>query len=506
MNNSLFVEQHERGLAFYIDGDLQFDTEDEAIYHEYLVIPAIALAARRFPGDSLRVLICGGGDGLAARDVLRFPQVDRLDLVDYNPEVIKYGKTIFKPFNQGSLESEILTIYEQEAFEFISDFIKNIDKELYHVIICDFTYPNRLEETKIYSQEWYQKLHDILHPGGLVSINGVSPTTRTLGFWCLYKTLLSAGLMAKPLQIDIPSFQSHEYGTWGFFIASDRSILQEEVRSLDPPESGQVFQLNTLLNNFIFEEAIANVCHHARINTLKFPQLFYYLLNPQIPPSLLQVKEPQKNINFLELEFSQSETIAEPIADENLLQLESLAKRWIEQLDRLKTSNHFSESSSETLDLNLAELFPVQHRYHQPKMAEEWVNYLKQLLAEVDLSRLLSSLLKRSQQLPEKVVKDLQDLLEKIRSGEPIDRVSPHIAELVVLLSTTLLMANLVIPDIAFAKGYSSSTEMSNGSYRLYDNNYYGEEDYTVKIIGFFIALLSGYWFYTLFKRSSDNN
>ncbi len=78
---SLFIEHHANGLAFYINGDLQFDTADEALYHEYLVIPAITLAVGRFTTD-LRVLICGGGDGLAARDVLRFPEVRHIDLVD----------------------------------------------------------------------------------------------------------------------------------------------------------------------------------------------------------------------------------------------------------------------------------------------------------------------------------------------------------------------------------------------------------------------------------------
>jgi spermidine synthase len=67
MPTSLFIEEHNNGLAFYINGDLQFDTADEAIYHEYLVIPSIALAVKRFTHTALQVLICGGGDGLAAR-------------------------------------------------------------------------------------------------------------------------------------------------------------------------------------------------------------------------------------------------------------------------------------------------------------------------------------------------------------------------------------------------------------------------------------------------------
>jgi predicted membrane-bound spermidine synthase len=81
-------------VAFYINGDLQFDSQDEAIYHEHLVGPAIALATVRFPQQPLRGLICGGGDGLAARDALRFTAVDTVTIVDYDAAVLQlaHGK------------------------------------------------------------------------------------------------------------------------------------------------------------------------------------------------------------------------------------------------------------------------------------------------------------------------------------------------------------------------------------------------------------------------------
>ncbi len=508
MNHSLFVEYHESGLAFYIDGDLQFDSEDEAIYHEYLVIPAIALAQQRFPNTSLRVLICGGGDGLAARDVLRFPQVDRIDLVDCSPEVIEYGKTTFQPFNQGSFDSEKLTIYEQEAFEFVSNLLETPVQSLYHVILCDFTSPNRVEETQIHSRQWYQNLYRLLHPGGLVSVNALSPQQQSLAFWCLYQTLRSAEFIPYPLQISIPSFHAHNYGTWGFFLASVSPILKVEIQAIEEPKACQFFQKQILYDRFIFEETNANLRHHVCINTRESPQLFYYLLNPQIPTHLQPSSDASKTIDFLTLDCSERQDIAEPTSSDNLLKLESLSKRWLEQFDRVKDAN-FSEESYETLDVNLAELFPVQHRYHDLKMTGEWANYLKQLLAEIDLSRLLSSVLQRSQQLPEKVVKELKDLLEKLHSASPLDRVPPRMAELLLLLSTTLLMANLVLPDVAFAKGYSSDSNYQGnyqGNYRLYDNTYYDDPNYTLKIVGLFITILSAYWLYAIGKKSSEED
>ncbi len=89
MPTSLFIGHHTNGLTFYINEDLQFDTVDEALYNEYLVISVVTLAIGRFPQTGLRVLICGGGDGLVARDVLQFPQVHYIDLVDYNPDVLE---------------------------------------------------------------------------------------------------------------------------------------------------------------------------------------------------------------------------------------------------------------------------------------------------------------------------------------------------------------------------------------------------------------------------------
>jgi spermidine synthase len=204
MPTSLFIEHHTNGFAFYINGDLQFDTADEALYHEYLVIPAVALAVGRFPHTALRVLICGGGDGLAARDVLRFPEVHYIDLVDYNPDVLELAQTVFKPFNEGSLESDRLAVSTQEAFEFVSA----IPDNFYHVVICDFTYPTRPEDTSIYSREWFQQISRVLIPAGLISTNGVSPENRTLGFVVFVSNLIVSSFESKALTTEHPILPS----------------------------------------------------------------------------------------------------------------------------------------------------------------------------------------------------------------------------------------------------------------------------------------------------------
>ncbi|MFN5839239.1 MAG: spermine synthase, partial [Pseudanabaena sp.] len=217
MAASLFVEQHTDGVAFYINGELQFHSADEAIYHEYLTIPAIALAAKRFPDELLRVLICGGGDGLAGRDILRFPQVCHIDLVDYSQEVIDLGKQDFASFNQGSLVNPKVTIHIHEAFAFLNRLVQEFCAESlqnykYHAIICDFTYPTSVTETQVYALEWFDLLKQVLVPSGIIAANSVSPDCNTLAFWCIYQTMQAAGLAVKPMQLQIPSFINHDYG------------------------------------------------------------------------------------------------------------------------------------------------------------------------------------------------------------------------------------------------------------------------------------------------------
>lgn len=475
MPTSLFIEHHVNGLAFYINGDLQFNTADEALYHEYLVIPAIALAVQRFPQTNLRVLICGGGDGLAARDVLRFPEVSHIDLVDYSPEVLELGRTVFKPYNAGSLDDRV-NVYIQEAFEFVS----TLPNTSYHVIICDFTYPTCSEETSVYSREWFQQIGRILIPSGVVCTNAVSPENRTAGFWCLYQTLLAAGLMAKPLQLAIPSFHRHGYGNWGFFIGSHQLISKFELETILLPSNLQALTREQMVQAFVFKSALTVSRHNVIIHTLDCPQLLYYLLNPTSQPENI-LGEDGAEIDFLDVQ----ETGTAQVGARDLLQMESAAQFWIEQL-------YSDQDQANSLDIT--QLLPVQHRYHSPKMTAEWLTYLKQLLAEVDLSRLLTILLERAHELPPQIARNLKQLATKIHSEQP-SKLPPHAAEFLMMLSVTLLAANLVAPDAVFAKGYSGSCSSDDSSYNCVNSDW--------KFLGILLTAGGGIW---LFKLLSDLN
>lgn len=486
MNPSLFIEHHSDGLAFYINGDLQFDTADEAIYHAHLVAPAIGLACQRFPHTPLRVLICGGGDGLAARDALRFSQVSEITLVDYSPEVLELGRTVFRPYNDGSLVEEPntplgmsrVTVYTQEAFGFVAA----LPDACYHVVICDFTFPTCPEDTTIYSWEWFQQLLRVLAPGGTLSTNGVSPENRTLGFWCLYQTLLAANLGAKPMQVAIPSFRHHGYGDWGFFLASSQTIAPAELESLSFPADLQGLQPDTWLQVFSIAAEIAHHRDRVNIHTLEHPQLLYYLLNPQIPahPEPLPNLEP---VNFLDIQ----EVGTRQVGGLDRLELESLVQVWLAQLQQTNPSN----SNPLTPD----QLIPVQHRYHSPQMTQEWLGYLKSLLQEIDAKQLLNQLLERAKELPPQLAQELRQLVEKIRTGQPLTYVSENTAQLITILSVTLIMANLSAPDAVFAKGYYSG---SGGSYSSGSNADYSDERFGW--VGFLMMIFGGIWLSNLYN------
>jgi len=469
-------------LAFYINGDLQFDTADEALYHEYLVIPAISLAVGRFPQTNLRVLICGGGDGLAAREVLRFGQVNSIDLVDYDPEVLELAQTVFKPFNQGSLESDRLIVHIQEAFEFVS----KIPDNSYHVIICDFTYPTHPEDTSIYSREWFQQLSRVLIPSGIISTNGVSPENSTTGFWCLYQTLLSAELKAKPLQLSIPSFRHHDYGNWGFLLASPVAITRSDLEAIEVVDDLKFLTRNELYQAFLFQERIAKLRHDVTIHTLDCPQLFYYLLNPL--DDLNELDNTDKEVDFIDIVESSNGLIKM----RDSLKLESMAQIWVEAI------YHKTDSDNHP-DIN--KLLPVQHRYHSPKMTQEWLAYLKHLLSEIDLSRLLNSLLERGQELPPQIASELKQLADNLQNGKSLPNLPPKTAEFVMMLSVTLLMANLVMPDAVFGKGSYSSGSTTSSSVDSGSSVYF---NWQTKFWGLIVTSIGSMWLYNIFTRSND--
>ena len=228
------IEQTDEATQLFIDGELQFDSRDEAVYHECLALPAVALAQQRF-GDGLSILICGGGDGLLLREVLKFNSVAKVGLVDIDSEVVDFASSQLRELNQSSFQDGRVSVHIADAWQYVEQ-----NGEKHHVILSDLTVPQVLSATRMHSRQWYGALSKILYQGGVIAANTVSPSQSPEAYWSVLNSMRAANLFVRPYRIAMPSFRSCGYGPdWGFAIGSNRTIEKSALLSIDLPASRQ---------------------------------------------------------------------------------------------------------------------------------------------------------------------------------------------------------------------------------------------------------------------------
>lgn len=219
----------------FINGNLQFSSRDEARYHEALVLPAMESTA-----VPKRVLILGGGDGLAAREVLKYPAVEAITLVDLDGEMTRLfsrSETLSR-LNQGSLNNPKLTIINEDAAKWLET-----HRALYDVIIIDFPDPSNFALGKLYSVPMYRMVAQHLAAGGRMVVQATSPYFAPHAFWSINETLKTAGLNTWPYHVYVPSF-----GEWGYILAAaDKAFRLPETfrvptRFLTPQTAAEMFR------------------------------------------------------------------------------------------------------------------------------------------------------------------------------------------------------------------------------------------------------------------------
>ncbi len=202
-----------RDLRLFIDGHIQFSESDEHRYHESLVHPVMAI-----PGKVENVLVMGGGDGLAVRELLKYPNIKRIDLVDIDPDMTKMGKS-FPPLvkiNRNSLSDKKVHIYNEDGFIFIKR-----KGPVYDRVILDFPDPHNEVISKLYSTEFYTMLARRMSDQGVLITQSSSPFFARQAFWSIEKTLKTAFTKTRSFHVTIPAF-----GVWGFNMASKGDNLQ----------------------------------------------------------------------------------------------------------------------------------------------------------------------------------------------------------------------------------------------------------------------------------------
>jgi spermidine synthase len=238
-------------VRLFLDGHLQFSSVDEYRYHETLVHPAMGLA-----DEHRRVLILGGGDGLVARQVLKYNGVRRIDLVDLDPVVTELftKRPMLSRINEGALSDPKVHVHNADAMRFLEQ-----TDRFYDVILMDLPDPGAPGLGKLYSRSFFRLVARRLAAGGAVATQATSPFRSREAFWCIVHTMENGlggarpgGRMAvHPYHTLVPTF-----GTWGFAVAT---VSEMEPKELTVEVPTRYLTDETLPGLFVFPPDMAEV-------------------------------------------------------------------------------------------------------------------------------------------------------------------------------------------------------------------------------------------------------
>ena len=215
------------GIRLFLNGNLQFYSRDEYRYHEALVHPALAAH-----GAPRRVLVLGGGDGLAVREVLRHAAVQQVTLVELDPHITRLfsSHAALTALNAGALASPKVRVVNTDAFTWLEQHARAIEagrEAPFDIVIADFPDPSNYALGKLYTTSFYQRCDQVLAAGGWLVVQTTSPLIARRSFWTVVATLEAVGFTAWPYHVHVPSF-----GEWGFVLAGRRPW--PGVRTLPP--------------------------------------------------------------------------------------------------------------------------------------------------------------------------------------------------------------------------------------------------------------------------------
>ena len=204
----IVVTKGKTGYSLFLNGNLQFNSFDEYRYHEALVHPAFAAYGK----EAKRILVLGGGDGLAVREILKYGSVESVTLVDLDPMMTQISKTVpaLGELNKNSLLDSRVAVINNDAFVWLD----SAEAAPFDVAIIDFPDPNNFALGKLYTTRFYNLLKKKLKPDSAVVIQTTSPLIARKSFWCIIKTLEASGFQVKPYNTTVPSF-----GIWGYALA-----------------------------------------------------------------------------------------------------------------------------------------------------------------------------------------------------------------------------------------------------------------------------------------------
>ncbi|WP_225981711.1 polyamine aminopropyltransferase [Paracidovorax avenae] len=239
----IVVTHGRSGYRLFLNGNLQFAERDEYRYHEALVHPAMSAH-----GAPKRVAVLGGGDGMAVREILKYPSVESVTLVELDPAMTRLFRTdpALVRLNAGALNDPRVHIVNTDAFQWLQEGSGGDAStssaagppqgarapsggsepraagsvgahDTFDVIVVDFPDPTNFAIGKLYTNSFYALLEQRLSASGYAVVQTTSPLVARQSFWTVVQTVESVGLATAPYHVHVPSF-----GEWGFVIASRR--------------------------------------------------------------------------------------------------------------------------------------------------------------------------------------------------------------------------------------------------------------------------------------------
>lgn len=202
----IVVTRRGNDTRLYLNGGLQFSTRDEYRYTESLVYPALGGVSQ----GARSVLVLGGGDGLAARELLRQPGISKIVQVELDPAVIDVARTTLRAANGGSLDNPRVSVLTEDAMNWLRG--PNVDR--FDAVIVDLPDPDTPVLGRLYSTEFYALVGRALAPGGLMVVQAGSPFSTPTAYWRTVSTIRAAGYAVTPYHVHVPTF-----GDWGFALA-----------------------------------------------------------------------------------------------------------------------------------------------------------------------------------------------------------------------------------------------------------------------------------------------
>jgi spermidine synthase len=260
------LTKHKNDIRLFLDGNLQFSSIDEYRYHESLIhVPIIATKK-----DIKNVLLLGAGDGLAIRELLKYPNIQSITLVDLDKNITQLAKENrhLKRLNKNSLQSDKVKIVIADAFSYLLE-----NNNLFDFIISDLPDPNNNSLARLYSKQFYKLISKNLTPDGLFVTQSTSPYFAPKAFWSINKTIKSANFKhVLPYHAQIPSF-----GDWGFIMASNGKL--NDFNKINIKIETKFLNKENYQKLFIFDKDTITQNKDIKINMLDKPILLQYYLN-----------------------------------------------------------------------------------------------------------------------------------------------------------------------------------------------------------------------------------